>query len=157
MDIPDYPITHVPQERLYALTEHANRLTEHWAGDVQDHLTGLLGEFSLAKPLGIEDAVDTKIYADGGDGGVDLRYRGATIDVKTVGRHRDDPALTVDAYQPLTADYYVLASRVSKTDVRIIGYAPRQFVANAPVRWHDGQPYHMVEQYYLFPIPRSIF
>jgi len=94
------------------------------------------------------------VRVDGGDGGVDLTYRGATIDVKTVGRHRDDPALTVDAYEPLRADYYVLASRVGQTDCRLLGYAPRQFVANAPIRYYDGEPYHFVDQRYLFPIPR---
>jgi len=92
------------------------------------------------------------VYADGGDGGVDLRYRGATIDVKTVSRHRTEPDLTVDAYDPLCADYYVLASRVGPSDVRLLDYALRQFVANAPTRTHERRPYHVVEQAYLFPL-----
>ncbi|WP_277543719.1 hypothetical protein [Haloarcula laminariae] len=93
--------------------------------------------------------MNTEVYADGG---VDLRYRGATIDVKTVGRHRTDPDLTVDAYDQLRADYYMLASRVGPSDVRLLGYAPRQFVANAPTRTHEGRPYHLIEQAYLFPL-----
>jgi hypothetical protein len=157
LDIGDYPLIHVPEERVYAFGEFARRLSEDWQGTVRDHLNGKLGEFSVASPLGIDDRIDTEIYADGGDDGVDLQYRGATIDVKTVGRDRDDPALTVDAYEPLRADYYALASRVSKTDVRLVGYAPREFVANAPVWYHEGEPYHLVEQRYLFPFPRSLF
>ncbi|WP_324665748.1 hypothetical protein [Haloarcula sediminis] len=102
--------------------------------------------------LGIADRLNTEVYADGGDGGVDLRYRGATIDVKTVGRHRADPALTVDAYDQLRADYYVLASRVGSSDMRLLGYAPQEFVANAPTQTHERRPYHLVEQAYLFPL-----
>ncbi|WP_276249302.1 hypothetical protein [Haloarcula rara] len=90
------------------------------------------------------------VYTDGGD---DLRYRGATIDVKTVGCHRTDPDLTVDAYDRLRADYYVLATRVGPSDVRLLGYAPRQFVRTHR-RGHEGRPYHLVEQAYLFPVMR---
>jgi len=151
-----YPVIHVPDNRLYAFGEFARRLADRWRGSIKDHLVSKLGEFSYAKPLGIEKDVDTEIYSDGGDGGTDLMYRGATIDVKTVGQHRSDPALTVDAYEPLNADYYALASRISKSDVRLIGYAPREFVANAPVRPHNNGPYHIVEQRYLFPFPTTL-
>jgi hypothetical protein len=151
-----YPVVHIPERRLYAFGEFARRLADSWRGSIEDHLLSKLGEFGYAKPLGIEKNVDTEIYADGGDGGTDLNYRGATIDVKTVGQHRSDPALTVDAYEPLNADYYALASRISKSDVRLIGYAPREFVANAPVRPHNNGPYHIVEQRYLFPFPTTL-
>lgn len=154
--VSDYPIVHVPEERLYAFREHARRRSETWDGTIDEHLLGFLGEFGLARPLGVTESLDTEIYADGGDGGVDLRYRGATIDVKTVGRHRRDPALTVNAYEPLTADYYALASRISETDLRLIGYTPREFVANAPILSYEGQPYHLVDQRYLFPFITSL-
>jgi len=152
-DVPiaDRPTVHIPEERVYPLSEHARRIAETWSGTSRDHLTGLLGEDGVAKRLGIAEQLDVEVYTDGGDGGTDLRYRGATINVKTVSRHRSDPDLTVDAYKPLRADYYVLASRVGQTDVRLVGYAPREFVANAPTLTHDGQPYHLVEQEYLFP------
>ena len=156
LSLSDYPIVHIPEERLYALREHAHRRSENWNGTVDDHLLGLLGEFGLARPLGVTKSLDTEIYADGGDGGIDLRYRGATIDVKTVGRHRRDPSLTVNAYKPLTADYYALASRISETDIRLIGYTPREFVANAPILSHEGESYHLVDQRYLFPFTNAL-
>ena len=152
----DYPIIHVPENRVYALGEVARKLAGQWDGTAENFLKGLLGEHSYAKPLGKEQKINTEVYADGGDGGTDLNYRGATIDVKTVGQHRNNPALTVDAYKPLNADYYALASRISKTDLRLIGYAPRKFVANAPTKQHDGEPYHIVEQRYLFPFPSAL-
>lgn len=155
LSLSDYPVIHVPEKRLYALAENARHLAEQWDGSTDNFLKGLLGEFCYAKPLGKVQELDTEIYPDGGDGGSDLNYRGATIDVKTVGQHRSDPALTVDAYKPLRADYYALASRISKTDLRLIGYAPRKFVANAPTRQHNGKPYHIVEQRYLFPFPSA--
>jgi hypothetical protein len=149
-------VIHIPDNRLYAFGEFARRLADSWRGSIEDHLLSKLGEFGYAKSLGIENNVDTNIYSDGGDGGTDLNYRGATIDVKTVGQHRSDPALAVDAYEPLDADYYALASRISESDVRLIGYAPRRFVANAPVRHHDNGPYHFVDQRYLFPFPATL-
>jgi hypothetical protein len=145
------PTVHVPEERFYPLAEHAGKIADTWSGTQNDHLTGLLGEDAVAEHLGVAEQLNVEVYTDGGDGGVDLHYRGATIDVKTVSRHRSDPDLTVDAYKPLRADYYVLASRVGQTDVRLVGYAPREFVANAPTLTHDSQPYHLVEQEYLFP------
>lgn len=156
LDIDDYPVIHIPQNRLFMLQEYARRIAGASTGSVKNHRTGKVGEDAVAKPLGARDSINLEVYTDGGDGGVDLRHRGATIDVKTVGQHRSDPALTVDAYEQLRADYYVLASRISETDVRLIGYAPRKFVANAPVQSHDGDDYHLVGQDYLFPFPQSI-
>jgi len=148
------PCQPIEESRLYVLDEVASRIAETAPGTSDNHLTGKLGEQAFANHVGIGGRLDTEVRADGGDGGSDLTYRGATIDVKTVGRHRSDPALTVDAYEPLRADYYVLASRVGQTDCRLIGYAPRQFVANAPIHNYQGDPYHFVDQRYLFPIPR---
>ena len=152
-DVPiaDRPTVHIPEERVYPLAEHARQIANTWSGSPADHLTGLLGEDGIAKRLDIAERLDVDVYTDGGDGGVDLHYRDAAIDVKTVGRHRSDPDLTVDAYHSLDADYYALASRIGETDIRLIGYAPRDFVANAPTFRHKDRPYHLVEQDYLFP------
>lgn len=156
LDVSDYPIVHIPQRRLFMLQEYARRIADASPGSIKNHRTGKVGEDAVAKPLDARDSIDLDVYTDGGDGGIDLQHRGATIDVKTVGQHRSDPALTVDAYEQLRADYYVLASRISETDVRLVGYAPRQFVANAPVRSHRDGDYHFVGQEYLFPFPRSL-
>ena len=156
LSIDDYPVVHIPENRLYMLQEYARRIANASRGSVENHRTGKIGEDAVAKPLGARESIDLDVYTDGGDGGFDLTHRGATIDVKTAGRHRCDPSLTVDAYEQLRADYYVLASRISETDVRLIGYAPRQFVANAPVQTYNGGDYHIVGQEYLFPFPRSL-
>lgn len=154
--ISNHPTIHIPEGRLYAVTEHAHHIADNWQGTHENHASGLLGEDALAHHLGIKDELDVEVYADGGDGGIDLQYQGATIDVKTVGRHRSNPALTVNAYKPLTADYYALVSRISKSDFRLIGYAPRWFVANAPTLTDGNTPYHLVDQEYLFPFINTI-
>jgi hypothetical protein len=154
----DVPLTHhpvqsIPSNRYDVLCERARRIADSWRGSPENHIAGTLGEDGFARQMGIEDELNVEVYSDGGDGGKDFVYRGATVDVKTVGRHRSDPALTVNTYELLNADYYVLASRIGPTDVRLIGYAPRIFVANAPTFVSDGQPYHVVNQEYLFPFP----
>lgn len=153
LSISEYPTVHIPEGRQYALSEHARRIADSWDETAENYITGLLGEDAVAQFLGIGDTINVEVYADGGDGGVDLQYCGATIDVKTVGRHRPDPALTIDAYKPLTADYYLLVSRIGNSDFRLIGYAPHHFVANAPIQRYGGRPYHIVDQEYLFPFP----
>lgn len=156
LSLSDFPLVNIPEGRFYALKEHASRIANSTRGECNNHLTGLLGEDTVAHYFGIEDRLETEVYADGGDGGFDLQFQGATIDVKTVGRCRQSPALTVDAHKPLRADYYVLASRVGRMTCRLIGYAPREFVADALQYNHRGKPYHIVEQEYLFPFTHGV-
>jgi hypothetical protein len=54
-------------------------------------------------------------------------------------------------YEQLTADCYVLASQLGERTSRLIGYAPREFVANARKWEGDGDTYHVVDQEYLYP------
>lgn len=151
-----HPTESIREGRFYALQEKGRRIANNWHGSVENHRTGKIGEYAVAKALGIPDSIDLEIYTDGGDGGVDLNYRGATIDVKTACQQRRDPSLTVNARKPLQADYYVLASRIGDVDVRLIGYAPRPVVENTTVREYNGEPCYYVDQEQLFPFPRLI-
>lgn len=153
VDPATYPCERIEDSRLDALDEWAKAVAATTNGSRDDHLTGKLGEWAFAEYVDLPTAPNTEIYADSGDGGVDLSFDGATIDVKTVGEHRSNPVLTVDTYTSLTADYYVLASRVGPTDVRLVGYTPRPFVADAPQMTRHGTDYHLVDQEYLFPFP----
>ena len=150
------PVQQIPDDLYYLLEDHGERRVDNGAlGNSQNHKKGILGEGALATFLRNRKAVDTSLY-EGGDGGIDLTFNGATVDVKTKGRHRTTPSLTVDAYQKLRADYYALAHRIGQTNFRLIGYAPRKFVANAPVREYHGSRYHEIEQCDLFPFPSSL-
>ncbi len=120
-------------------------------------MTGLLGEDAVAQHLGVADCLDIEIYADGGDSDVKLHYRGATIDVKTVGGHRSDLAMTVDAYEPLRADYHVLVSRIGLRTVGLLGYTSRTTVVSAPTRMSDEGPHHFLVQQGFFPLHSFTF
>lgn len=147
------PTVQLPESKYYLLEKHGARRAKNGArGSIENHRKGILGEGVFGTYVGIEDEIDTNLY-ERGDGGVDFSLGTVTVDVKTVGRHRSDPALTIDAYQELRADYYALVHRIGQTNFRLIGYAPRQFVANAPIREHDGHQYHFVDQSSLFPFP----
>lgn len=156
LDINNFPIVHIKESKLYAIQSHAQNIADQSPGNVKNHQTGKLGEYAVAKPLGVHEDIDFRAYTDGGDGGFDVRYNGATIDVKTASQRYSEPALMIDAYQPLRADYYALASRISKNDIRLIGYVPRKFVADAPVQHNNGDACHYVEQEYLIPFPQSL-
>lgn len=157
----DVPRRELPTERLSSqqhpiIEEHGRQRPQNGAyGTEEDHVKGIIGEAVAAKFFGTLDGLDTALY-ENGDGGVDLTYNGVTIDVKTVGRHDTDPALTVNTYQPLNADYYVLVDRIGTSECRLIGYAPKLFVKNAIQQEYRGEAYHYVPQSDLFPFPRRI-
>jgi hypothetical protein len=155
---PMQPVVTVPRNKRIPLTEHAARRAIDSRGTPENHQRGILGEWAVSRLLGIEDRLDTEVY-EYGDSGVDLRYHGKTIDVKTVGPHASNPELWVDLTQSLNAEYYVLAQQVSTARLRVIGYAPREAVANAyerdissAVDWH-AERVRAVPQDELYPIP----
>lgn len=136
--------------------DHAEeRVRKGACSSIENSRTGVVGEAGFCLLTSSLNAVDTNIYPDGDDG-VDHLLGGHRVQVKTRGRHRTDPALTINTGEPLRADYYVLASRVGKARVRIDGYAPRKFVANAPTWEYDGRSYHRVPREDLFPFPRYV-
>lgn len=147
------PVVEIPESRAYPLEEYGRLRSDGGKLDRENSCIGILGEEAMCQYLGMECGVNTTVYNDGGDGGVDLTFAGQTVDVKTASRKQEHPALPVGAYQPLRAEYYALIHRIGSTQFRLIGYCPRQFVANAPTREFDGEEVHMVPQEDLFPFP----
>lgn len=153
-DIPSslLPTIKIPEEQYHPLQEYGVQRGKNAYGTIDNHELGILGEGAVARFFGTTKAVDTAVY-DRGDGGVDLEVHGVTIDVKTGGRRYSTPDLIVNACQPLRADYYALVHRIGKMHFRLIGYAPRQFVANASIGKFHGQSCHVVPRDHLFPFP----
>jgi hypothetical protein len=149
------PTIEIPEEQYHPLQEFAIQRGKNAYGTIDNHELGILGEGAVARFFGTTKNIDTEIY-DRGDGGVDLELHGVSIDVKTCGRRYSTPDLIVSAYQPLRADYYVLVDRIGKMHFDLVGYAPRQFVANASIREFRGQPCHVVPQQDLFPFPPTL-
>lgn len=144
------------QERRDAVEVKSVQIADTWMGPAESHIKGKLGEAAFLQYVGREGQLNTEVIADGGDGGVDVWLNGASVQIKTVGRrYTQCPELWVDAYSPFSADYYVLVSRVGPGSFRLVGYAPRWFVWNAPKRTHEGGVYRVVDREYLFPFPES--
>lgn len=149
------PTIEIPEEQYHPLREYGLRRGRNAYGTFDNHELGILGEGAVARFFGTTQSVDTAVY-ERGDGGVDLEVHGVSIDVKTAGRRYSTPNLIVDAYQSLQADYYALVHRLGKMHFRLVGYAPRQFVANASTEEYQGCPCHVVPQRDLFPFPPTL-
>lgn len=150
----EHPHERVPNDRRRAIEPGAKEIANTAPGAAESHIIGKCGEYAAFQYFGIEDRLNLEVVADGGDGGIDGWYNGGSLQVKTVGRrYANCPELWVDAYEPYSADYYILVSRVGVGEFRLIGYAPRMFVENAPKRAHDGGVYRVVDREYLFPLP----
>ena len=154
-----FHVESIPDNHFWALDEHGTHRARGSYGSKENHRCGVFGEFAAARFFGLsaEDGVDTQIYEDG-DPGYDLKVRGSRVDVKTTKQYYSRPSLMVNAEKELTADFYVLVHQLAERCYRILGYAPRQIVANARTE-HVGE-YRMkkvrvVDQDGLIPLPAS--
>lgn len=92
--------------------------------DEEIHILGAKAEVAVARLFGIEP--DRHFYATGGDGGVDLCYRGLTYDVKMRSRRDTDLMTQPDMYD-FRADRIVLCwPGSSENVVDIIGLIARE-------------------------------
>ena len=104
------------------------------------HQTGILGEMAIAKLYSTD--IDTETY-EFGDGGIDLDLWGASADVKaTTTNKMQYPELLICGDNELSADLYFIAHIVhwgpSGAQVRVLGYATRNQVANRTPYRHPG-------------------
>lgn len=119
-------------------------------------LAGKIGEMCFEKYLPKDCDIDSEVR-ENGDGGWDFEFNRATWDVKTVGRHRNHPDLTVDAMTRLRADFYALVNRLGPTTARIVGYAPREVVKNQKLALNEyDRAYYHVERDKLIPFPSRL-
>lgn len=147
----DHPVIRVPAEKWTPIQQKTQDIAEQSYGSPEDHLTGKLGEWAFASYRGIEQKIDLSIYTDGGDGWVDIEDDGEKFQIKTIGGHRENPGLAIDHGEPLIADRYILANQIGKTDVQLIGWAPKLTVQEAREQNSMGD-YFLISQEYLFPL-----
>lgn len=96
------------ERRVGAKTPNArDKRVDQRLRPVQAHYVGLKAEYAVARYLGV--APDVYAYG-GGDGGVDLRYRGRTIDVKN-----SFGGLVIPNLQVLRSDVIILVNPVGRT------------------------------------------
>jgi hypothetical protein len=87
------------------------------------NLQGIMGEFCASKYLGVP--LDTTVSIKGDDG-IDLLYRGHSIQVKTRLVNRDDNYLYFNSCEHFKADIAVLAIVTSVTEVSLLGWIKRE-------------------------------
>ena len=155
-----FHVESIPDNHFWALDEHGTHRARGSYGSKENHRCGVFGEFAAARFFGLsaEDGVDTQIY-EYGDPGYDFKVRGFRIDVKTTKQYYSRPSLMVDAEKELMADFYMLVHQLAERCYRIIGYAPRQAVANARTRYVDKYPpkkVRVIDQDGLIPLPASL-
>lgn len=160
-EVPDdqLPIVHINQTRRDALEVCGTKRAKDSPGTIENHIRGIKGEYAVAKHYGDPDRVDTEIRRYG-DGGVDLEILGR-VQVKTCRSRVNNPRLLVAARKLLRADHYVLVQELDRSTYRIIGYAPRATVAEAPISRFQLDGYakrlRVVEQCDLWQPPRPVY
>jgi len=114
---------------------------------------GTIGEWAFCQYLPGNRKTDSEIRPEGDDGW-DVKFRGKTWDVKTVGQHVSSPALMVDAMTRLRADRYALVNRIGANTCRIVGYAPYRTIEEQQVRINEyDRAYYQVPRDQLIPFP----
>lgn len=153
------PIVHIEREKRNALEVCGTKRAKGSPGSIENHIQGIKGEYAVAKHYGDPNRVDTEIR-EYGDGGIDLEILGL-VQVKTCGPHVNNPRLLVDAKKQLRADQYVLVKELDRSSYRIIGYAPKATVAEAPISRFQLDGYakrlRTVEQSGLWQPPRPVY
>lgn len=157
------PVVSISPSKQKALSILGAERAKDGQGTIKQHERGILGEFAVAKYLGIPEQIDEQIY-ENGDDGYDIVFNGKLIDVKTVGPQVNNPFLPVSTYGELNADFYILVQQLNQSKYQIYGYAHRLLVKKShtltfthnklcsPDRF-DDQVY-AVEQDALKPIGR---
>lgn len=92
--------------------------------DFELHLIGELGEAAVAKRLGISR---THRLTKFGDGGVDLQYRGKTVQVKTRKKRDRDLYFYLNRVEEFVSDCAILCTIDTPCSILIHGALSREF------------------------------
>ena len=93
--------------------------------DFSIHYAGMLGEFAISKALGIPVRTDITV---GGDGSVDMIYKGQTIQIKT-STHSTTPEpryIIFNSHDDFSTDWAISCSIQSPCVVRIHGFVSKK-------------------------------
>jgi hypothetical protein len=84
---------------------------------------GVMGELAVASILGV--TIDPEIYPNG-DGGVDLKYKNATVQVKNNMARGKDLYFYVTEKEQFKSSVGVLTRPVSMTQIQILGWISKE-------------------------------
>ena len=107
------------------------------------HYFGLLGEIAVARILNLK--VSDSILALG-DGGIDLNYRGQSIQIKTVNSYKER-FIYFNNINDFNADWIIGCSLINPSTIEIMGFASHgKFIKNMMVKnFGKGDRYSLSE------------
>ena len=107
------------------------------------HYFGLMGEIAVARILNLK--VNNTIFALG-DGGIDLNYRGQSIQIKTVNSYKER-FIYFNNINDFNADWIIGCSLINPSTIEIMGFASHgKFIKNMVVKnFGRGDRYSLSE------------
>ena len=107
------------------------------------HYFGLMGEIAVARILNLK--VNNTIFALG-DGGIDLNYRGQSIQIKTVNFYKER-FIYFNDINDFNADWIIGCSLINPSTIEIMGFASHgKFIKNMVVKnFGRGDRYSLSE------------
>tara|TARA_R110002126_G_C10303369_1_gene487258 strand:- start:311 stop:802 length:492 start_codon:yes stop_codon:yes gene_type:complete len=136
-----------------ALHTRSNKFTSD-RSEFELHYIGFIGEFVVAKALGVSTDRSVKI---GSDNGVDLMFRDASIQVKAFTYTAGDPDLLFNSLTEFKADLAVGVQILSPVRTKIMGWMSREdFVTKHRVSNYGYGDRVVVGQKQLSPISALI-
>lgn len=115
------------------------------------HYFGLMGEIAVARILNLK--VNNTIFALG-DGGIDLNYRGQSIQIKTVNFYKER-FIYFNDINDFNADWIIGCSLINPSTIEIMGFASHnKFIKNMVTKnFGKGNRYSLSENQ-LTPIEK---
>lgn len=107
------------------------------------HYFGLLGEIAVARVLKVQ--INDTIFKSG-DGGIDLEYKGQSIQVKTVNAYKER-FVYFNNINDFNADWVIGCSLINASAIEIMGFASHgKFIKNMVVKnFGRGDRYSLSE------------
>ena len=87
------------------------------------HFLGLIGETAVAKAIGSSVRYDITLL---GDGGIDMMFRGHTIQVKTRDQRRDDQMFYFNDLSEFSAEWFIPCVLLSPASIDVVGFISRR-------------------------------
>jgi hypothetical protein len=112
------------------------RSTKHWTKETSTHFIGCVAEAGYCKATTHPMVIDAGIY---GDNGTDFIENCLTYQVKGA-RYWQDPDLKEDIAPKVWSDVYVLVAVRDHRYAKVVGWATKEQMQNAPIRDYGYGP-----------------
>jgi hypothetical protein len=154
------------EEETRIVREYARNLSSLKKYSFENCFVGLSGEAALGKHIleetGIGRVANWELYDNEGDGGVDMKIAGLTIQVKTRFKGKENRVKRyTDDFITLESQFYVFCQVINQginyTHIDLLGWVSENELRQlGEFRKHKDNWFIEVESKYLYPISRLI-